>query len=50
MYLIEGFTPDDVFFYDKGVVFVSDSELTYLQYYEADGFEKHNIEVETCFL
>lgn len=49
MYLIEGFTPDDVFFYDKGVVFVSDSELTYLQYYEADGFEKHNIEVETCF-
>ena len=49
MYLIEGFTPDDVFFYDKGVVFVSDSEFTYLQYYEADGFEKHNIEVETCF-
>ena len=49
MYLLEDFIPDDVFFYDKGVVFVSDSELTYLQYYEADGFEKHNIEVETCF-
>jgi hypothetical protein len=49
MYLIEGFTPDDVFFYDKGVVFVSDSELTYLQYYESEDFEKHNIELETCF-
>jgi hypothetical protein len=49
MYLIEDFTPDDVFFYDKGVVFVSDSELTYLQYYEADGFDKQNIELETCF-
>jgi hypothetical protein len=49
MYLLEDFTPDDVFFYDKGVVFVSDSELKYLQYYESEDFEKHNIELETCF-
>ena len=49
MYLLEDIIPDNVFFYNKGAVFVSDTTLYFIQYYPEDGFTKHRILLETSF-
>ena len=49
MYLLEDVIPDNVYFYKEGAVLVDLYKLTYVQYYPEEGFEKHNIELETCF-
>ena len=38
-----------LFVYDKGIALVNDTNITWLEYYAREGFEKQLIELETCF-
>lgn len=49
MYLLSEITPKNIYFYNKGAAFITDTTLYFIQYYPEEGFTKHRILLETCF-